>query len=217
MKYINQSNFNYKLYKMTTRTEKIHSYLQDYKSRLIEILDLIDSSKLQQVITALIDAFKKGKTVYVVGNGGSAATASHMQADFSFFVRYFTKFRPKIIALTDNVPFITAVGNDTSFENIFVEQMTGKFIEGDILIAISASGNSSNLIKAAELANNLGGTSIAFVGFQGGKLNEVSKLSIYTPNPKGDYGPIEDTHMILNHVIVNYLSKDEEFLAIPAV
>ena len=202
---------------MTTRTEKIHSYLQDYKSRLIEILDLIDSSKLQQVITALIDAFKKGKTVYVVGNGGSAATASHMQADFSFFVRYFTKFRPKIIALTDNVPFITAVGNDTSFENIFVEQMTGKFIEGDILIAISASGNSSNLIKAAELANNLGGTSIAFVGFQGGKLNEVSKLSIYTPNPKGDYGPIEDTHMILNHVIVNYLSKDEEFLAIPAV
>ena len=93
--------------------------------------------------------------------------------------------------------------------------MTGKFIEGDILIAISASGNSSNLIKAAELANNLGGTSIAFVGFQGGKLNEVSKLSIYTPNPKGDYGPIEDTHMILNHVIVNYLSKDEEFLAAP--
>jgi D-sedoheptulose 7-phosphate isomerase len=202
---------------MTTRTEKVQVYLQEYKNRLIEILDLIDSSKLEQVIASMIEAFKTGKTVYVVGNGGSAATASHMQADFSFFVRYFTKFRPKIIALTDNVPLITAVGNDTSFENIFVEQMTGKFIEGDILIAISASGNSSNLIKAAELANNLGGTSIAFVGFQGGKLNEVSTLSIYTPNPKGDYGPIEDTHMILNHVIVNYLSKDEEFLAIPAV
>ena len=201
---------------MTTRTEKVQVYLQDYKNRLIEILDLIDSSKLEQVITAIIEAFKTGKTVYVVGNGGSAATASHMQADFSFFVRYFTKFRPRIIALTDNVPLITAVGNDTSFDNIFVEQMTGRFGEGDILIAISASGNSSNLIKAAELANKLGGTSIAFVGFQGGKLNEVSKLSIYTPNPKGDYGPIEDVHMILNHVIVNYLSKDEEFLAIPA-
>jgi D-sedoheptulose 7-phosphate isomerase len=202
---------------MKTRTEKVQVYLLEYKNRLIEILDLIDSSKLEQVIASMIEAFKTGKTVYVVGNGGSAATASHMQADFSFFVRYFTKFRPRIIALTDNVPLITAVGNDTSFENIFVEQMTGRFGEGDILIAISASGNSSNLIKAAELANKLGGTSIAFVGFEGGKLNQVSKLSIYTPNPKGDYGPIEDVHMILNHVIVNYLSKDEEFLAIPAV
>jgi len=193
----------------------VSAYLTDYIKRLNDILNSIEAEDLEKVISSIVTAFKNDNTVYVVGNGGSAATASHMQADFSFFVRYFTKFRPKIVALTDNVPIITAVGNDTSFENIFIEQMRGRFCEGDVLIAISASGNSMNLVKAAEYANERKGTSIAFVGFKGGKLKEVSGIAIYTPNKTGDYGPIEDVHMILNHVIVNYLSKDEEFLAIP--
>ncbi|MDR3696321.1 SIS domain-containing protein [Mucilaginibacter sp.] len=197
------------------RTLLLKNYLEDYIGRLTDILNKIDSEKLGQVVTAFIEAFKNGNTIYVVGNGGSAATASHMQADFRFFVRYFSKFRPKIVALTDNVPMITAIGNDNNFEDVFVEQMRGQFVAGDVLIAISASGNSPNLVKAAEYANKLGGKTIAFVGFLGGKLNEVSTIPLYTPNPKGDYGPIEDVHMILNHVIVNYLSKDEEFLAIP--
>jgi D-sedoheptulose 7-phosphate isomerase len=197
------------------RTVQLKDYLQDYVGRLTDILNKIDPEKLGQVVTAFITAFKNGNSVYVVGNGGSAATASHMQADFRFFVRYFSKFRPKIIALTDNVPMITAIGNDNNFEDVFVEQMKGQFVAGDVLIAISASGNSPNLVKAAEYANELGGVTIAFVGFLGGKLNDISAIPLYTPNPKGDYGPIEDVHMILNHIIVNYLSKDEEFLAIP--
>ncbi|MFT4155380.1 SIS domain-containing protein [Parafilimonas sp.] len=196
-------------------SEKVTNYLAGYKDRLTSILEQIDAAVLTKVIDAMITAFKNGKTVYVIGNGGSAATASHMQADFSFFVRYFTKFRPRIIALTDNAPIITAVGNDTSFDDIFVEQLRGRFTEGDVLIAISASGNSPNLVKAAEFANSLGGATIAFTGFLGGKLKEISTIPLYTPNPKGDYGPIEDVHMILNHVIVNYLSTDEDFLAIP--
>ncbi|WDF79156.1 SIS domain-containing protein [Mucilaginibacter sp. KACC 22773] len=198
------------------RQEKVKSYLGDYITRLTDILNKIEVAKLEQVITAMITAFKKGNTIYVVGNGGSAATASHMQADFRFFVRYFSKFRPKIIALTDNVPMITAIGNDNNFDDVFVEQMRGQFVPGDVLIAISASGNSPNLVKAAEYANELGGTSISFVGFLGGKLNEISSISLYTPNPKGDYGPIEDVHMILNHIIVNYLSTDDEFLSLTA-
>jgi len=196
------------------RTNLLKDYLNDYISRLTDILNKIDPEKLAQVVTTFIEAFKSGNTIYVVGNGGSAATASHMQADFRFFVRYFSKFRPKIIALTDNVPMITAIGNDNNFEDVFVEQMRGQFVAGDVLIAISASGNSPNLVKAAEFANELDGKTIAFVGFLGGKLNEVCTVPLYTPNPKGDYGPIEDVHMILNHVIVNYLSKDPEFLAL---
>ena len=196
------------------RTDLLKDYLQDYTSRLTDILNKVDAEKLGQVVTAFIEAFKRGNTIYVTGNGGSAATASHMQADFRFFVRYFSKFRPKIIALTDNVPMITAIGNDNNFDDVFVEQMRGQFVAGDVLIAISASGNSPNLVKAAEFANELGGTSIAWVGFLGGKLNEIATIPLYTPNPKGDYGPIEDVHMILNHIIVNYLSKDEEFLAL---
>jgi D-sedoheptulose 7-phosphate isomerase len=209
---------NKKIFKLKSKimgnNEKVKHYLLNYKDRLTSILEQINPDVLTQVIDAMITAFKTGKTVYVVGNGGSAATASHMQADFSFFVRYFTKFRPRIIALTDNIPIITAVGNDTSFDDIFVEQLRGRFTDGDVLIAISASGNSPNLIKAAEFANSLGGTTIAFTGFLGGKLKEISKIPLYTPNPKGDYGPIEDVHMILNHVIVNYLSTDADFLAI---
>ncbi|QKJ31475.1 SIS domain-containing protein [Mucilaginibacter mali] len=195
-------------------SEKTKNYLENYRKKLDEILEQIDATVLTQVIDVMIAAFKSKNTIYVVGNGGSAATASHMQADFSFFVRYFTKFRPNIIALTDNVPIITAVGNDTSFDDIFVEQMRGRFKPNDVLIAISASGNSPNLVKAVEYANSIGGNTIAFIGFLGGKLKDLAKVPLYTPNPKGDYGPIEDIHMILNHVIVNYLSTDEEFLAL---
>lgn len=191
------------------------AYYKDYCTRLNNLLDLVKVGDLEKVISVMITAFKKGKTVYICGNGGSASTASHMQADFSFFVRHFTKYRPKVRALTDNVPMLTAVGNDTSFNDIFVEQLKGHFEEGDAIICISASGNSENVIRAAQYANEHGGTSICFVGFTGGKLKDICTLSLYTPNPKGDYGPIEDLHMIYDHLIVNYLSQNQEFLSIP--
>lgn len=190
----------------------LESYFADYRLRLNNLLDKVDINKLEKVVEIMVSTFKNGKTVYVCGNGGSAATASHIQADFSFFVRYYTKFRPKVKALTDNVAMITAVGNDTTFNDIFVEQLRGHFEEGDAIICISASGNSENVIRAAQYANEHKGKSIGFIGFTGGKLKEVCTVSLYTENPKGDYGPIEDLHMIYDHLIVNYLAKDEEFL-----
>ncbi|MCC8409611.1 SIS domain-containing protein [Mucilaginibacter sp. UR6-1] len=196
------------------RKNTVTEHLVSYKQKIVDLLELIDPAELEQVITVFIDTFKNGKTVYVAGNGGSAATASHMQADFRFFVRYFSKFRPRILALTDNAPLMTAVGNDTDFNDIFVEQMRGVFGEGDTLVVISASGNSENLVRAVDFANEQGGNSISFIGFKGGKLKENSKYKIYTPNQDKDYGPIEDIHMIINHIIVNYLAKDEEFLSL---
>ncbi|MFZ4739769.1 MAG: D-sedoheptulose-7-phosphate isomerase [Bacteroidales bacterium] len=196
------------------RKQNVKNYLTDYKNSLNNLLNLIDADILEQIITKLIDTFKNGKTLYIAGNGGSAATASHMQADFAFFVRYFTKFRPKVRALTDNVALITAIGNDTTFYDIFVEQMKGNFEAGDTILCISASGNSENVIRAAEYANNHGGSSISFVGFEGGKLKDVAQMSLFTPNPKGEYGPIEDIHMILNHILINYITKDEAFLSL---
>lgn len=189
-------------------------FLYSYKDRLVKLFDSIDVDILEAIITAMVKAFKNGNTMYVVGNGGSAATASHIQADFQFFVRYFTNFRPKVVALTDNVPLMTAISNDNSYEDVFFEQMKGMFNKGDLLLAISASGNSPNVIKAVEYANELGGITIGFCGFTGGKLKEISHLPLYTPNKDKDYGPIEDLHMILDHVLVNYLSQDEEFLSI---
>ena len=194
---------------------EIQNYFKEYRNRIDEILNTVQIEKLVETIELIISTFKTGNTLYVCGNGGSAATATHMQADFSFFTRYFTKFRPKVRALTDNAAMMTAVGNDTSFDDIFVEQLKGHFQSGDILICISASGNSENVLRAASYANENGGTSIGFVGFEGGKLLNTASISLFTPNPKGDYGPIEDVHMIFNHLIVNYLSKDVDFLAIP--
>ena len=196
------------------RKELLIDFLGSYKSRLIKLFDSIDVYMLEAIVTAMVNAFKDGNTMYVVGNGGSAATTSHIQADFRFFMRYFTNFRPKVVALTDNVPIMTAISNDNSYEDVFVEQMKGMFNKGDLLLAISASGNSSNVVKAVEYAKELGGKTIAFCGFTGGKLKEISDMPLYTPNDDGDYGPIEDLHMILDHVLVNFLSKDEEFLSI---
>jgi len=196
------------------RKKLITKFLKSYKQRLNNLFDSIDVNMLESIIGVMIKTFKNGNKLYIVGNGGSAATASHMQADFQFFVRYFTEFRPNVIALTDNVPLMTAISNDCSYDDIFIEQMKGIFVKGDLLLAISASGNSPNVVKAVEYAKELGGTTISFCGFSGGKLKEISDLPLYTPNEDKDYGPIEDLHMILDHVLINYLSQDQEFLSI---
>jgi D-sedoheptulose 7-phosphate isomerase len=196
------------------RKTNLQTHFNDYRDRLNRLLDQVNIEDLEKVISIMIKTFKNGKTVFICGNGGSAATASHMQADFSFFVRYFSEFRPKVRALTDNIPMLTAVGNDTSFDDIFIEQLKGQFEKGDVIICISASGNSTNVIKAAQYANDHGGISVGIIGFTGGELKKVCSSSLHTVNSKGDYGPIEDLHMIYNHFIVNYLSEDEEFLSI---
>ena len=196
------------------RKNELTKHYTEYKEALINLMVLIDLDVLEKIVARFIQAHKEGKTVYVCGNGGSAATSSHWQVDFGFFVRYFSKKRMKFRSLTDQVPMITAIGNDHSYEDIFVDQMIDNFQEGDVLVAISASGNSMNVIKAVEYANEVGGTSIGLVGFKGGKLKEVSQICLFTPNPEKQYGPIEDLHMIVDHMMVSYLAKDEEFLAI---
>ena len=213
MRFINKKILN----KMNNnRNANVTAYFSDYRKRLNNLLDKVNTEDLYRVIDLLVNTFRNGNTLYICGNGGSAATASHMHADFSFFIRYFTSYRPKVRALTDNIAMITAVGNDTSYDDIFIEQLKGHFNEGDVIICISASGNSSNVIKAAKYANEHGGTSVAFVGFTGGLLLKEASIALYTPNPKGDYGPIEDLHMIYDHLIVNYLSQDEDFLSLKA-
>lgn len=196
------------------RKEKLIKHTEEYKSKLLSLFDKIDFDVLENITAIIVDAYKNDKTIYVAGNGGSAATASHYKVDFGFFVRYFKKKRIKVISLTDQTPLITAIGNDNAYEEIFTQQMQDYFSEGDVLIAISASGNSMNVVKAANYANELGGTSIGLVGFEGGKLKEACQICLFTPNPKGDYGPIEDLHMILCHLLVSYLKHDEEFMSI---
>jgi len=192
----------------------LNKYVQNYKSKIDKIFSELDIDVLENAINELISVFQNDGTVYVCGNGGSASTASHMQADFSFFVRYFTEFRPKVKSLCDNSEVITAISNDISFENIFVEQLKGNIKKSDLLIIFSASGNSLNLINAVDYVQNLGIKTIGFIGFDGGKLYDKLDYKIFTQNPKGDYGPIEDFHLICNHIMVNYLVNNKKFLAI---
>jgi D-sedoheptulose 7-phosphate isomerase len=196
------------------RKQLIEIHAKDYFKKLSELYNYLDFNILESFVEIIIKAYKSGNTIYVCGNGGSAATASHFQVDFGFFVRYFVKKRIKIRSLTDQVPMITAIGNDNSYDDIFVEQMKDNFSSGDVLIAISASGNSKNVINAVKYANHLGGTSVALVGFKGGELKDVAQISLYTPNKEKEYGPIEDLHMIVDHMLVSYLAKDKEFLEI---
>tara|TARA_R110000868_G_scaffold383578_12_gene650760 strand:- start:12269 stop:12868 length:600 start_codon:yes stop_codon:yes gene_type:complete len=196
------------------RKENLKNHVIEYKGKLNDLFDQIDYDVLEQITATIVNAYKNDNTIYVAGNGGSAATASHYQVDLGFFVRYFKKKRIKVRSLTDHSPLMTAIGNDNSFEEVFTQQMQDHFNPGDVIIVISASGNSMNVVKAAEYAKELGGTSIGLVGFEGGKLKDACDICMFTPNPKGDYGPIEDLHMILCHMIVSYLKDDEEFMSL---
>jgi D-sedoheptulose 7-phosphate isomerase len=195
-------------------SQLLKQHFTSYRAKINDLFDGVDQDSLAATVGAIIKTFKSGGCLYVCGNGGSASTASHFVADFSFYVRYFTQFRPRMRALTDNVALMTAIGNDNSFDDVFMEQMRNHFQKEDTVVCISASGNSENVVRAAAYANEVGGTSVAFVGFRGGKLKDTCKIAIHTENPKGDYGPIEDFHLILNHLIVSYLVKDEEFLGL---
>lgn len=201
-----------------TNSADVHNHLQvhvqRYKEKINDLFSVLDVRVLEKVIQALLTAFQEDRTVFIAGNGGSAATASHIHEDFVFYSRHFARKRPRIISLTNNIAFITAISNDIGYEEIFVEQMRSIFKPGDVIIVISASGNSNNVIKAAEYAKENGGTSIAWVGFTGGKLREICDLCIHTPNAKGDYGPIEDMHLALGHLIISYLSSNEKFLGL---
>lgn len=196
------------------RKNNLIKHTSEYKQKIDDLFELIDFDILERITEEIVNAYKNNKTIYVAGNGGSAATASHYQVDFGFFVRYFKKKRIKVRSLTDHSPLMTAIGNDNSFDEVFTQQMQDHFETGDVLIAISASGNSLNVVKAAEYASKRGGTSIGLVGFEGGKLKDACDICLFTPNPKGDYGPIEDLHMIICHLLVSYLKHDEEFMSI---
>ncbi len=183
----------------------IDSYYDDYIQYLFIVAKNVDLYEFKKVIKTLIEAYDQNKTIYFIGNGGSAATASHFSEDLSAVGRKCNKDIFKCISLTNNVPYITAVGNDYGYEHIFVKQLEGHFSEKDVLISISASGNSPNVIKAIKYANSMGGKTIGFLGFDGGKAYDLCDISIVARANKGEYGPVEDMHMIFDHLITSFL------------
>ena len=179
--------------------------IKDYLGRHTSVVASLDVSAVEQAIQAIIGAFDNKRTVFTCGNGGSATTASHMAADLGKNSAMPGKERLRVIGLADNMSWFSALGNDLGYENVFVEQLANFVQSGDVLIAISASGNSPNVVKAAEYARAHGAKVIGLVGFKGGKLKEIADISVHSQIE--DYGPVEDCHLMLDHIFVEALRE----------
>lgn len=180
-------------------------YARAYLEYLASCFQSIDSDAVAEFIGLLMAARMSGNTVFFIGNGGSAATASHFANDISIGTRTGDKQPFRTVSLTDNVAVMTALANDEGYDRMFVDQLKVHMRDGDSLVAISASGNSPNLIVAVDYARERGATVVGLTGFDGGKLREKSDISLHVSTAKGEYGPVEDVHMIFDHLIGSYL------------
>ena len=180
-------------------------YCSGYISYLHDLLENIPINQVEKVINIFLEAREQGKKIFFVGNGGSAAASSHFTEDLSKGAFKEGEKPFKAISLTDNVAYITALGNDEGYEKCFVDQLKTLFDPGDIVLGISASGNSPNILEALKYANNNNGTTIGFVGFDGGEMKKICDHVVHIETLKGEYGPAEDIHLILVHLICTYL------------
>jgi D-sedoheptulose 7-phosphate isomerase len=185
--------------------QHLAGFVRRYTQRLGELLEALDVEALAAIVNELERARVEGKTVYLIGNGGSAATASHMAEDLAFGTRHRKGDRLRAISLADNVPYLTAAANDIGYESVFVEQLRTVLQAGDVLLAISASGSSPNVVAAVEYANDIGAVTLGLIGFDGGRLKDLCDISLHVVTEKGDYGYVEDIHLILDHLITTFL------------
>ena len=164
--------------------------------------DQIDPSEVQKLIDVLMDARKKAQRIFIIGNGGSAATASHFCEDLGKCTlrNLEDPLRFKVISLTDNLPYVSAWANDNGYDLIFEQQLRNLSESGDVVIGISASGNSPNILNAIEYANASGMITVGISGFSGGKLKKMSDHSVHVSID--DYGMAENMHMIIVHMII---------------
>ena len=181
-------------------------FAESYLDYLTSVLKTIDTREIGQFIETLLDARERGATIFFIGNGGSTATASHFANDIAIGTNSYEKpFRA--ISLTDSNAIITAVGNDFGFEEIFVRQLRVLGRAGDVVVAISASGNSPNLIRAFDYAKSIGIKTVAITAFDGGKIKQMADEGVHVPTAPKEYGPAEDAHMVLDHLVGAYLMR----------
>ena len=185
--------------------EFIKQYIEQEKKEM----DLINPEDVKAVVDILFDAWTNNKQVFIFGNGGSASTASHFACDLAkgTLQRVYDhkEKRFRVISLTDNVALMTALANDFSYDDIFAQQLNHYVMEGDIVIAITGSGNSLNVIKAIELAKKFKAKTIAFLGFDGGKVKGIVDHHVHVQS--NHYGRIEDCHLMIHHLIATYLHE----------
>lgn len=175
----------------------MYDVIEHYWQGLASIIEVMPFDMLTKVAELLLDCYRRGSTVFILGNGGSAATASHFACDLAkgTQVRGLPAFR--VISLSDNVPLMSAWANDTNYDRIFSEQLATLVRPEDIVIAISASGNSPNILKAARMARQSDAITIALTGQDGGKLSRIADFTIFVPSQSIEQ--VEDAHLVIAH------------------
>jgi len=180
---------------------------QDYLGSFRSALETVDGAEVGRLADAIEEAYRLGRFIYVIGNGGSAANASHLCEDLGkgTLTDLERQKRLKISSLTDNAPYLLAWGNDTSFERIFVEQLKNVAAPGDLLIAISGSGNSPNILRAVEYANGLGMHTFGVTGYDGGALARVAQDCLWVRCD--NMGIVEAVHGVVFHYLTEALKR----------
>lgn len=181
------------------------NFAETYKAELLKAIDAIDLDKVRQATEWFREARDQGRAIFICGNGGSASTASHIVCDIVKGASYNRASRFRMMALTDSLSTITAYSNDVAYDAVFVEPLKNFAQPGDLVVAISGSGNSPNVIRALEYANTAGCRTVALTGRDGGKLGPLAQLNIQVPVPH--MGRIEDAHMIVCHMIAYYFME----------
>lgn len=171
-----------------------------YLARVGAALETIRDANIDAFVDLLSEVKARGNQVFVIGNGGSAMTASHMAVDLGVGSQRFGA-GIRVVSLVDNSAVVTATGNDQAFEEIFAAQIQLLASAGDVLVAISASGNSQNLVRATLLAKEMGLRIVSLTAFSGGQLRDLADISIHVETEPGDYGPAEDAHLVINHMV----------------
>lgn len=181
--------------------ERIEAYI----SHLQGVLARLALPDIRQSIDLVMETYQADRQIFIIGNGGSASTASHVANDLSKGLSLPGVRRFRAISLTDNVATMTAWSNDVSYDDVFVEQLKNLIDSGDLVIGISASGNSENVLRAIRHAKAMGCKTIGWIGFGGGELKQIADVSVVVDSD--DYGPVEDVHLILNHIHHAWIRK----------
>lgn len=174
--------------------------IKEYYEREIRVIRNLDLNEINETMNAIYDTYKKGGTIYVCGNGGSAATASHMQNDFNKGISEYVEKKFNFCCLNDNVATVMAVANDIGYEEIFRFQLRGKIKKNDLFIGISGSGNSKNVLNAAEYAKEQKIQVVGITGYGGGKLRRMADYHMHVN--ENDMQIAEDIHMTFDHMMM---------------
>ena len=185
----------------------VNEHFVFYRNKLFDVLSGVDSA-LENIADHLVDHIMRGKTIFVCGNGGSAAITEHMSCDFMKGINMDTKFKPKIVSLSANSSILTAVSNDIGYEESFAYQLEMMGDKGDMLIAVSSSGNSPNIIRVLKKAKKVGIYRVSFTGFDGGEAKKLSNINVHIP--ADNYGIIEDAHQTCMHMIAQHIRIEND-------